>query len=60
MDIDGSYAYKKQQQLSMAGAQVASLPPPFPPVGGWKIINETNVTSISSSIPVITAGRYNI
>ena len=60
MDVDGSYAYKKLQQLSMAGAQVAPLPPPFPPVGGWKIINETNVTSISSSIPVITAGRYNI
>lgn len=57
VDVDGSYMFKKQQHLMQSGLHLASLPPPPPPLGGWKVVNESNVGSISCNIPVVTSGN---
>ena len=57
VDVDGSYLYKKQQRLLKAGTKVASVEPPCP-LTGWKIIEESNIQTITRCIPVLTPGMF--
>lgn len=60
IDVDGSYLYRKQQALLHSGVQVAPLPPPTPPLAGWEVVTDSNVDTVSASIPPITSGKLHI
>ena len=57
VDVDGSYLYRKQQALLHSGVQVAPLPPPAPPLAGWEVVTDSNVDTVSASIPTVTSGK---
>ena len=57
VDPDGSYLYRKQQDLLGIGVQVAPLPPPAPPLAGWEVVTDSNVDTVSASIPTVTSGK---
>ena len=54
--MDGSYLYKKYQQLVEAGEEVAPLKAPPPPSHGWEAVNEENYLVMATKIPPITSG----
>ena len=57
VDVDGSYLYKKVQQLEATGLSIAPLDlPTSPPNFGWETISESNVAHISQKMPCITNG----
>ena len=56
MDVDGSYMYRKKQQLSSAGFNVAVLPAPTPPLTGWEQVTSENSSTMSKNIPLVTPG----
>ena len=57
VDVDGSYLYKKVQQLEATGMSIAPLDlPTSPPISGWETISESNVAHISQKMPCITNG----
>ena len=58
VDVDGSYVYRKQQQLIERGYSVAALIPP-PPPSGWDAICKENVQELRCNIPAVTSGMYN-
>ena len=50
VDVDGSYLYKKVQQLEATGMNIAPLDlPTSPPISGWETISESNVAHIRKS-----------
>ena len=54
VDVDGSYLYKKRQ---LCDPHLTTLPPPPPPpVSGWVTVNESNVSTVSREVPVVTSG----
>ena len=56
VDVDGSYMYRKKQQLSSAGFNVAVLPAPTPPLTGWEQVTSDNSATMSKNIPLVTPG----
>ena len=57
VDVDGSYLYKKVQQLEPTCMGIAPLDlPTSPPISGWEIISQSNVVHISQKMPCITNG----
>ena len=58
VDVDGSYMYRKKQQLSSAGFTVATLPAPTPPLSGWEPVTLENSASMSKNIPFVTPGLF--
>ena len=46
VEVDGSYMYRKKQQLSSAGF-VAVLPAPTPPLTGWEQVTSENSATMS-------------
>ena len=56
IDVDGSYLYRKQQQLSSAGITFTATPAPSPPITGWESVTSENVSTMSTKIPFVTAG----
>ena len=58
-DVDGSYMYRKKEQLSSAGFTVTTLPAPMPPLMGWEPVTAENSTSMSKNIPFVTPGLFN-
>ena len=55
VDVDGSYLWRKQQQLNESGvvAENVGLPSPTP---GWVTINEANYKELSQDLPTVTSG----
>ena len=51
---------RKQQALLHSGVQVAPLPPPAPPLAGWEVVTDSNVDTVSASIPTVTSGKLYI
>ena len=65
MDVDGSYLWRKQQQLKesgvLASSSATSTVLPTPPLSGWVTINESNYKEIAKNLPIVTSGmRYPI
>jgi hypothetical protein len=56
IDVDGSYLYRKHQQMKQQSRNVAPLGLPPPPVSGWELVCEDNHRDISSRIPKVTQG----
>ena len=56
IDVDGSYLYRKQQQLSSAGITITTTPAPSPPITGWESVTSDNVSTMSTKIPCVTPG----
>lgn len=57
VDIDGSYLYKKVQQLNNSG--VHTEPPDLPssaPISGWEALTEATIGEISQKLPCVTSG----
>ena len=57
VDVDGSYLYRKQQALLHTGVHVEPLPLPAPPLAGWEVVTDSNVDTVSASIPIVTSGK---
>ena len=57
VDVDGLYLHRKRQALLHTGVQVAPLPPPAPPLAGWEVVTDSNVDTVSASIPTVTSGK---
>jgi hypothetical protein len=60
IDVDGSYLYRKHQQMKQQSRNVAPLGLPPPPVSGWELVCEDNHRDISSRIPKVTQGKFHI
>lgn len=58
VDVDGSYMYRKKQQLSSAGFTVTTLPVPTPPLSGWELVTSEDSASMSTNIPFVTPGLF--
>ena len=57
MDVDGSYLWRKQQQLKESGQDVTeSIGVPSPPLSGWVTINEANYKDLAKDLPTVTSG----
>ena len=56
IDVDGSYLYRKQQQLSSAGITFTTIPAPSPPITGWEFVTSENVSTMSIKILFVTPG----
>ena len=56
IDVDGSYLYRKQQQLSSSSSAVVTLPIPVPPITGWESVSAQNANEMSANIPAVTPG----
>ena len=56
VDVDGSYMYRKKQQLRSAGFNVTGLPAPTPPLTGWEQVTSDNSATMSKNIPFVTPG----
>ena len=56
VDVDGSYLYRKHQQLLSKGESVAPLSLPDIPLSGWEVVNEQNYTTMAKKIPCVTPG----
>ena len=54
VDVDGSYLYRKQQQLIEADEIVVPLPCPSPTLIGWRALNNTSVATVDPLIPIVT------
>ena len=54
IDVDGSYLYRKQQQLSSAGIIFTTTPAPSPPITGWEFVTSENVSTMSTKIRCVT------
>ena len=58
MDVDGSYLYKKMQQLNNSG--MYTEPPDLPscaPVSDWEVITEANINEVGLKLTcVVTSG----
>ena len=54
VNVDGSYLYRKQQALLHSGVQVASLPPPAPPLAGREVVTDSNIDTVSASSPLLS------
>lgn len=57
VDVDGSYLYRKQQQLSSPGIAFTT-PAPSPPITGWESVTSENVSTMSTKVPCVTPGMY--
>ena len=58
IDVDGSYLYRKQQQLSSAGITITAAHAPSPPITGWESVTSENVSTMSTKVPCVTPGMY--
>ena len=56
VDVDGSYLWRKQQQLKESGVVVENVGLPSPPPSGWITINETNYKELAKDLPTVTSG----
>ena len=56
VDVDGSYLWRKQQQLKESGVVVENVGLPSPPPSGWVTINETNHKELAKDLPTVTSG----
>lgn len=56
IDVDGSYLYRKRVQLNSS----VDSPPPNPPLTGWKVVNASNVDTMSKHIPRVMPGIYTL
>ena len=56
VDVDGSYLWRKQQQLNETGVVTEDIGVPSPPPSGWVTVNEANYTEISKHLPIVTSG----
>ena len=51
--VDGSYFYRKREQLKASGITCAPLPlPTFPPLG-WTLIIDSNQRDVKLTMPVV-------
>ena len=60
VDADGSYIYKKYQQMAESGDSDVQLAQPDPPPSGWKVVDETTYKEVASTIPVVTSGQFSL
>ena len=54
VDVDGSYLYRKQQQLNFQ--QLSDLHVPCVPLSGWETVTDTNMKDKCVHIPRVTPG----
>ena len=53
VDVDGSYLYRKQQQLNI---EPSVLQLPSPPLSGWDVVINTNTKEMATVVPRVTPG----
>ena len=58
IDVDGSYLYRKHQQLQASDVNVAALDVPPPPLTCWESVSECNVNLLADKIPRVTRGIH--
>ena len=58
IDVDGSYLYKKYQQLTESGVAVALIDHPTPPLSGWETVSVDNHKQYSEKTPLVTPGTF--
>ena len=58
MDVDGSYVYRKYQQMVSSGIAASDPGPPPLPLTGWEQILETNYKDMAKKIPKVTHGEF--
>ena len=56
VDVDGSYLWRKQQQLNETSVVTEGIGVPSPPLSGRVTVNETNYTEVSKHLPTVTSG----
>ena len=56
VDVDGSYLYRKEQNLIAAGVITSPVDLPEPPVAGWEQLKADNHTEFCPKIPQVTPG----
>ena len=55
VDVDGSYLYRKQQQLHVCTQGSLDLPNP-----GWETVTDANMNDICTVIPHVTLGLFTL
>ena len=57
IDVDGSYLFRKHQQLLSQGLPLVPLDIPSTPLTGWEPVNAGNYFEMAKKIPRLTSGR---
>ena len=53
IDVDGSYLYRKRQQLSSAGMTMTAAHAPSPPMTGWESVTSENAGTMGTKSRVL-------
>ena len=56
VDVDGSYFYRKEQQLISQGANTLPLPLPSVPLTGWEVVSADNYKE--KNVPEVMPGKH--
>lgn len=57
VDVDGSYVYRKYQNMVSSGITVSDPGVPAIPLTGWEQITELNYKEMAKKIPKVTHGE---
>ena len=56
VDVDGSYLYRKEQQLISQGVSTLPLSLPSVPLTGWEVISADNYKE--KNVPKVMSGKH--
>ena len=57
VDVDGSYLYRKYQNVVTSGISASDPGIPAVPLTGWEEITEVNYKEVAKKIPKVTHGK---
>lgn len=57
VDVDGSYLYRKEQQLISQGVRTLPLSLPSLPLTGWEVVSADNYKE--KNVPKVMSGKHN-
>lgn len=57
IDVDGSYLFRKERQLSLSTSDDTDTALPTIPLSGWEPIDDSNYQDMGKKIPLVCHGK---
>lgn len=57
IDVDGSYLFRKKQQLLLSSDDTLDTAVPTIPLSGWEPIDDSNYQNMGKKIPLVSHGK---